>query len=421
MCNRNHRSESSQPPSVKNEMNSCSSSANTHSQVSLKTGPLSPEITIVADSVPDSFPPASFPGSKCENQPSSKKTELEWEVFTSQVSRTGMCVSSRPATQISRSIGSHSPSRTKPLVQKKVDTLLQQPLTQTKTAQSPDTHQCAKTTTPLSGQKGRKKNQRYGKTSPSWPKKPSPMASNNEANVLKTASKLIKALRSPPQVVLESQTTLEVDRGLYETPTLARSSTTPQAKYKNSAKRTKTTKGHSPMSASGKQKATSQVKPPKKKKRPLVVLDSQDLERSSPPPINDPLPFNHPFMSITTSPHQQSLLHKQRTVHHHTREEGSKCITSPPASIMETPHIQLSGSVRPGENPTHSVGVCHHMAPPSFLASGLTKAQLVSVLNLFVIIAQKLLNAMAAKFQIAPYPTTVKPLVSGQHGTRGCP
>ena len=419
MCNRNHQSESSQPPNGKN---SCSSSADTHSHVSLKTGPLSPEITVVADTVPDSFPPASFPGSRCENQPSSKKTELECEVSPSQVSRTGMCVSSRPATRTSRSTGSHSPSRTKPLVQKKVDTLLQQPLTQTKTAQSPYTHQCAKTTTPLSGQKGRKKNQHYGKTSPSWPKKPSPMASNNEANVLETASKLIKALRSPPQVVLESQTTLEVDRGLYETPTSARSSTTPQAKCKNSAKRTKTTKGHSPMSASGKQKATSQVKPPKKK-RPLVVLDSQDLERSSPPPINDPLPFNHPFMSITTSPHQQSLLHKQQTVHHHTLEERSKCITSPPASIMETPHIQLSGSVRPGENPTHSVGACHHMAPPSFLASGLTKAQLVSVLNICNNSSgtYECHGGQVSNSSCFPYPTTVKPLVSGQHGTRGCP
>ena len=376
-CNRDHRSESSQPPSVKNETNPCSSSANTHSQVSSKTGPLSPEITVVADTVPDSFPPASFPGSRCENQPSSKKTELECEVSPSQVSRAGMCISSRPATQTSRSTGSHSPSRTKPLVQKKVDTLLQQPLTQTKTAQSPYTHQHAKTTTPLSDQKGRKKNQRYAKTSPGWPKKPSPMASNNEAKVLETASKLIKALRSPPQVVLESQTTLEVDRGLYETPTSARSSTTPQGKYKNSAKRTKNTKGHSPMSASGKQKATSQGKPAKKK--PLVVLDSQDLEHYSPPPINDPLPFNHPFMSITTSPRQQSLLHKQQMVHHHTLEEKSKCITSPPASIMETPHVPLSASVRPGESPTYGVGVCHHMAP-SFLASGLTKAQLVSAL-----------------------------------------
>ena len=403
-CNRNHQSESSQPPSVKNETKSCSSSADTHSQVSLKTGPLSPEITVVADTVPDSFPPASFPGNSHENictlhlQPSSKKTKLECEVPPSQVSRTGMCISSRPATQISTSTGSHSPSRTKPLVQKKVDTLLQQPLTQTKTAHSPYTHQqYAKTTTPLSGQKGRKKNQRYGKTSPSWPKKPSPMASNNEANVLETASKLIKALRSPPQVVLESQTTLEVDKGLYETPTSARSSTTPQAKYKNSAKRTKTTKGHSPMSASGKQKATSQGKPAKKK-RPLVVLDSQDLERYSPPPINDPLPFNHPFMSITTSPHQQSLLHKQQTVHHHPLEEKSKCITSPPASIMETPHVQLSASVLPGESPTYGVGVCHHTVPPSFLASGLTKAQLVSVLNL-LITAQELMNAVAVKMQ----------------------
>ena len=341
-CNRDHQSESSQLPSVKNETNPCSSSADTYSQVSLKTGPLSPKITVIADTVPDSFSPASFPGSRCENQPSSKKTELECEVSPSQVSRAGMCISSR-----------------------------------TKTAQSPYTHQHAKTTTPLSDQKGRKKNQRYGKPSPGWPKKPSPMASNNEAKVLETASKLIKALRSPPQVVLESQTTLEVDRRLYETPTSARSSTTPQGKYKNSAKRTKNTKGHSPMSASGKQKATSQGKPAKKK--PLVVLDSQDLEHYSPPPINDPLPFNHPFMSITTSPRQQSLLHKQQMVHHHTLEEKSKCITSPPASIMETPHVPLSASVRPGESPTYGVGVCHHMAP-SFLASGLTKAQLVSAL-----------------------------------------
>ena len=176
-------------------------------------------------------------------------------------------------------------------------------------------------------------------------------------------------------MILESETTLEVDRGLYETPTPARTSTTPQAKH--SAKRTKNTKGHS---ASLKQKAPSQGKPAKKKKkRPLVVLDSQDLESYSPPPINDPLPFDHPFMSISTLPHKQSLLHNQQTVHHHTMEEKSKCITAPPASILETPHVKLSDSMCPGESPTC---IDHPTVPPSFLASGLTKAQLVSVLNL---------------------------------------
>ena len=382
--NHDHQPETSQTPAVKNGANSCSSFADTHSQVSVKTGPPSPEITVIADTVPDSFPPVFFQGSSHENpctlhlQQSSKKTKLECDVSPNQVSRAGGCISSLPATQISMSTGSHSSSRMKPLVQNKIDTLLQQPLTQTKTSHSPYTHQYSKTATPLSGQIRRKKNQHYSKTSPtdsSWLKKPSPTASNNEAKVLETASKLIKALRSPPQVILESETTLEVDRGLCETPTPARTSTTPQAKH--SAKRTKNTKGHS---ASLKQKAPSQGKPAKKKKkRPLVVLDSQDLESYSPPPINDPLPFDHPFMSISTSPHKQSLLHNQQTVHHHTMEEKSKCITAPPASILETPHVKLSDSMCPGESPTC---IDHPTVPPSFLASGLTKAQLVSVLNL---------------------------------------
>ena len=378
--NHDHQPETSQPSAVKNGATSCSSFADTRSQVSVKTGPLSPEITVIANTVPDSFPPVSFQDNSREYpctlhlQRSFKKTKPECDVAPSQVSRAGMCISSQPATQNSRSTGSHSSSRMKPLVQNKIDTLLQQPLTQTKTSHSPYTHQYSKTATPLSGQKKRKKNQRYSKTSSTdsnWLKKPSPTASNNEAKVLETASRLIKALRSPPQVVLESQTTLEVDRGLYETPTPARSNTTPQAKH--SAKRTKNAKGHL---ASLKQKVPSQSKPAKKK-RPLVVLDSQDLESYSPPPINDPLPFDHPFMSISTSPHQQSLLHNQQTVHHHTMEGKSKSITAPPASIMETPRVKLSDSMCPGDSPTC---VDHPRAPPSFLASGLTKAQLVSVL-----------------------------------------
>ena len=470
----------------------------------------SPEITVIGETIPDSFPTITLIGvsqgarnslllpdsekRQCfsEHEPSSNDSNVEYDCGEHHqgrmVSTSNAIMSktdSQPTTQDPNTASSYSSTRTKALVQK-ADVLLkslQQPLPLKETfcthhstkaidleVPNPLPPSVLKTAskghgTPLTSQKEKEKNQTHtpGKISPSnppvsnWPKKPSPKTSSEV--VLETATKLIKALRSPPKVVLESQTTLDVDTGFFNVSPLAGGNAAAkrvQPKAQSSTKQQRNAKSHSPVPAAARQKANLSSRP-KRKKRPLVVLDSQDLESSSPPPHCVPLPPNHPFLSISTSPYHhtsskqsgcylgigeavttvgnvsgthtgpcedncslvkhhksisdsttskdQAFPHEQQSLL--TVERKTKYITS----AVGTPCIQLSGSVCSAESPpscTTGGGVCpaesphscttgesHHTKPPSFIASGLTKAQLVSTCRYIEHILQSLTKLLS--------------------------
>ena len=168
--------------------------------------------------------------------------------------------------------------------------------------------------------------------------------------IVKAADRLIRELRSPPQVFLESQSMMEIDDDL-----ITASITTPSGSAGKSAILTitpspnlkgssfKTPKSNSqieknsrslsfgkrnlppPSSASSSSSSSSNNKPsqPKsrslhvtpvghtgppikrrwrKRKPPVVMLDSQDDLQTESPPTADLLPQPHPFLSISTTP-----------------------------------------------------------------------------------------------------------------------
>ena len=212
------------------------------------------------------------------------------------------------------------------------------------------------------------------------------------SSVLQSADRLLKALRNPPKIVLESQTTMEVDSALASSTAKGCDENT-----RSSGSKKKTPKGLLRQAKVG--------LPAKSKRRaPLIVLDSQDVDTHSPPPLDVPLPDNHPFLSVSTSKRQQTsnidlagtaamprptspgrqpipshLSSPRRDTplrDHHTASgqlkpsDGGDGRGAP--VIVVTPGVDLSGAASPAE--TLKSG----SQTPSFVGSGLSKLQLVS-------------------------------------------
>ena len=451
----------SQPTATKNGKTSPDSPTHTSSPAAHQ----SPEITVIGETIPDSLPAVTMSeGARISpihlvvpdsNEPSSNdnKVDCGQDRPRRMVSTSNAIIlktDGQPTTQDSSVASSYPVTQTRALVEKAGVLIesLQQPLPLTETSRSPHAHHSTREVdleeprclslsvvqtvskgngriaTPLTSQKEKEKNRTHAQgrissrkpAGSNWLKKPSPKTSDE---VLETANKLIKALRGPPKVVLESQTTLEVDTGFFNVSPSAGRSAAVQPKAQGSTKQQRNTKNRSPIPTPARQKASVPSKP-KKKKRPLVVLGSQDVERSSPPPHDVPhgvpLPSNHPFLSISTSPRCQTTSkqnvyypwvseaaatvgkvsgtpagpceeacspgnqHKSACDSSTSKDEAfpreqqdlhmmdgkTECIPS----AVGTPCIQLRGSIR-------SAG-SHHTKPPSFIASGLTKPQLVS-------------------------------------------
>ena len=229
--------------------------------------------------------------------------------------------------------------------------------------------------------------------------RPRPVAALS--SVLQSADQLLKALRGPPKIVLESQTTMEVDTALASS-TAEGCDHAGKIVRNSSSKKKKTLKDSLRRPKDG--------LPAKSKRRaPLIVLDSQDVETQSPPLLDVPLPDNHPFLSVSTSKRQQTSvidLAGTPTMPHPTSQgcqPMSSHLGSPrkdtslkgyqtasgqpqpserggggggggPSVVMVTPGVQLSGGASPAEILKSSPQT------PSFVGSGLSKLQLVSLL-----------------------------------------
>ena len=227
--------------------------------------------------------------------------------------------------------------------------------------------------------------------------RPSPAAT--KSSVLQAADRLLKALRNPPKIVLESQTTMEVDAALVGSTSKARSHTSERRENVRSSGSKMTPKSLLRQSKDGLPAAT-------KRRAPLVVLDSQDVETYSPPPLDGPLPEDHPFLSISTSKHQQASVvnagatttpgcqsnpfhfrSPQKLIPLNGCQRSGTTPTSKPSgdgggggpSVMVTPRVQLSGGTTVAPGGSYAERLKSGLQTPSFVGSGLSKAQLVSI------------------------------------------
>ena len=265
-------------------------------QTNTEPSQISHEVSVVRETVPDSLPLTSPPPS----HPTEEKEEEEEEDTRMDVPPTPVA-SSKPGTKRKSPNSDSTPTGTKSL----------------------------KITPPNVAKEGKFPESEY-------------------TPVVKAADRLIRELRSPPQVFLESQSMMEIDDDL-----ITASITTPSGLAGKSAILTitpspnlkgssfKTPKSNSqieknsrslsfgkrnlppPSSASSSSSSSSRPLQPKsrslhvtpvghtgppikrrwrKRKPPVVMLDSQDDLQTESPPTADLLPQPHPFLSISTTP-----------------------------------------------------------------------------------------------------------------------
>lgn len=287
-----------------------------------------------------------------------------------------------------------------------------------------------------------------------------PSAEELRRNQLLTrADMLIRALRSPPPVVSQRQTMVEVDEALLQAtppPPHGKSPISPQILTGGATPPLPPPHGKTPTRATG--VGTRKMKldvsplvsakvdppsnhPPPRKTKPSVILGSQDVESFSPPTLPPaPLPDNHPFLSIATNQNKAGLGTDAIVTYpvisdslprtavsagpapstptpsvlvgtsNQMARDGQVCETSLRVSVIKTPGVQLTGELSAKD--TSPEGVLP--SAPSFVGSGLPKAQLVRISSLSLVVCL-LVSFVVCRNRHRPWPrglVGVSPVVS---------